>query len=132
MDPSLPILNSGAFASADHGMRTFAQRELYEAWAFAAQGGQAVHLMDGGVAYLQKRTPNCFKGRAYIAHLFDQDRGRLIATAKRLGVNVILVERQGTSKQHIDLCGRPLERALAEAARHVNASADRLSARPLT
>jgi len=48
------------------------------------------------------------------AHLFDQDKERLIATAKWLGVRVIKVEREGKSLQHIDLCGKPLQRAKVE------------------
>jgi hypothetical protein len=70
--------------------------------------------MSGSFAYLRSDTPSCFKGRATIAHLFDQDLTRLVKTARRLGVRVIRVERSGTPKQHIDLCGKPLELALAE------------------
>jgi hypothetical protein len=40
-----------------------------------------------------------------------KDKTRLIATAKRFGVRVIKVERDGQPGQHIDLCGKPLERA---------------------
>ena len=71
--------------------------------------------MDERFAYLRKDTPSCFKGRGQIAHLFDMDRGRLISTARRLGVRVIRVEREGTHRQHIDLCGQPLARAVAMA-----------------
>ena len=96
-------------------MKAFAQRELHAARTHALQGGQALHLMSGRFAYRRADTPGCFKGREQIAHLFDQDRARLVATARRLGVRVILVERPGTAGQHIDLCGRPLARALEEA-----------------
>jgi hypothetical protein len=92
-------------------MRQFAQRQLREALAYAQADGQALHIMSGSFAYLRADTPNCFKGRREIAHLFDLDRERLVRTARRLGVQVIKVEREGTPKQHIDLCGRPLERA---------------------
>lgn len=68
--------------------------------------------MAGRYAYMRDDTPSCFKGRRQIAHLFDQDKARLVRTAKRFGVRVILVEREGTHQQHIDLCGKPLERAL--------------------
>jgi hypothetical protein len=94
-------------------MRQFAQRQLHEALAHAQSGGQALHMMSGSFAYLRADTPNCFKGRREIAHLFDQDRERLVTTARRLGVRVIKVEREGTLRQHIDLCGKPLERAQA-------------------
>jgi hypothetical protein len=94
-------------------MKQFALRELREARAYAMEGGQALHLMDGSFAYLRKDTPGCFKGQMEIAHLFDQDKTRLIATAKRFGVRVIKVEREGTESQHIDLCRGPLVKAKA-------------------
>ncbi|MDD2765609.1 MAG: hypothetical protein PHE83_16730 [Opitutaceae bacterium] len=94
-------------------MKLFQQRELPAAYAEALAGGQALHLMAGSFAYLRPDTPSCFKGRRQIAHLLDQDRTRLIATARRLGVRVIRVEKEGTHQQHIDLCGHPLTRALA-------------------
>ncbi|MDF3058535.1 MAG: hypothetical protein K0R17_2750 [Rariglobus sp.] len=93
-------------------MKTFRQNELLAAYEYAAAGEQALHLMSGAFAYGQARTPACFKGRKQIAHLFDQDRKRLEATARQFGVRVIRVERIGERGQHIDLCGKPLERAL--------------------
>ena len=97
-------------------MNIFQRRELEAAIAWATAGNQALHLMEGSFAYLQKRTPSCFKGRKQIAHLFDNDESRLIATARRLGVHVIKVERRGWKEgQHIDLCGKPLETAILEA-----------------
>lgn len=96
-------------------MKTFQQREIHAAFAYSIAGGQALHLMDGSFANLRADTPACFKGRRQIAHLFDEDEARLIATAKRLGVRVIKVERRGEAgRQHIDLCGKPLQRALIE------------------
>jgi hypothetical protein len=50
----------------------------------------------------------------YIAHLFDQNLERLEKTARRLGINIVVIEKPGTDSQHVDLCGRPLRRALAE------------------
>ncbi|AHF94593.1 hypothetical protein OPIT5_29380 [Opitutaceae bacterium TAV5] len=96
-------------------IRIFQQHEIHAALEHATSGGQALHLMSGRWAYLRPDTPGCFKGRREIAHLFDQDKARLVATARRLGVRVILIERPGTQRQHIDLCGRPLERAKQEA-----------------
>lgn len=93
-------------------MKIFEERQIREAYAHAQEGGQALHLMAGRYAYLRDDTPSCFKGRRQIAHLFDQDKERLTRTAKRFGVRVILVEREGTHQQHIDLCGKPLERAM--------------------
>ena len=92
-------------------IRIFQERESQAALKFAVEGGQALHLMSGRYADLRSDTPSCFKGRREIAHLFDQDATRLRETALRLGVRVILIERPGTPRQHIDLCGRPLDRA---------------------
>lgn len=94
-------------------MKIFQQQEIRAAYAHAAAGGQALHVFSGAFAYMQARTPNCFKGRRQIAHLFDQDHERLLATVKRLGVRVVKVEHPGTHRQHVDLCGRPLDRAIA-------------------
>jgi hypothetical protein len=107
-------------------MKIFEQREISLAYEHAAAGGQALHLMSGSFAYGQTRTPNCFKGLRVIAHLFDQDVVRLQATARRLGVRVILIEHQGTPRQHIDLCRGPLERAMREAARDQSVTSTKL------
>ena len=93
-------------------MTVFQQRRLHEAFAFAAAGGQALHLIDGRFAYLRRDTPQVFKNRAQLAHLFDQNKERLVATAKKLGVQVIRVEYPDHLRQHIDLCAGPLRRAL--------------------
>lgn len=95
-------------------MKRFEQRQLREAIAHAAAGGQALHVCNTrqlGVD-LMPGAPQCFKWSKQFAHLFDQNRDRLRATARKLGVRVIFVDRAGTPQQHIDLCGRPLERAL--------------------
>jgi hypothetical protein len=97
-------------------VRVFRRNEILEAYAYAEAGGQALHLHrtipDRGIA------PRCFvaavdRGRD-IAHLFDRDRSRLVATARRLGVRVVCVDAGGTPRQHVDLCGSPLRKALAE------------------
>lgn len=94
-------------------MKVFQEREVKEAIAHSVAGGQALHLMSGSYAYLRPDTPSCFKGREIIAHLFDRDVKRLVATVRKLGVRSVLVERTGTDRQHVDLCGKPLDRALA-------------------
>lgn len=96
-------------------MKSFPCREVEEVKAYAAAGGQALHLHR--IIMDRRRAPRCFVrevdvGRD-IAHLFDQDEARLRATAKRLGVRVIVVERRGEPGQHIDLCGAPLRKAVA-------------------
>lgn len=93
-------------------MTMFERRQLADALAHAAAGGQALHLMSGSYAYLRSDTPSCFRGRSIIAHLFDQDAERLVATVRKLGVRVVCIERKGQPGQHVDLCGKPLERAI--------------------
>lgn len=98
-------------------IKTFEDREVREAIAYASAGGQAVHLHQT----CGPGAPACFRRDVAagkdIAHLFDQDADRLVTTVRRLGVRVVVVEREGTDRQHVDLCGRPLERLLAEARR---------------
>lgn len=78
-----------------------------EAQEHALQGGQALHIYRA----LDMPAPAVFKRNKVWAHLFDQDRERLIKTARKLGVRVIVVHHEGRRGQHIDLCGKPLERA---------------------
>jgi len=90
----------------------FEQRQFREALEHAAQGGQALHLMEWPGPDLPG-VPRCFRGRRY-AHLLDQDRNRLIQTAQRFGICQIKTHTAGTRYQHVDLCGLPLERALEQ------------------
>jgi len=96
-------------------MKIFQQREVEEAKQHALEGGQALHLHR--IIGDWDAAPSCFK-RAIergedIAHLFDQDELRLVATVKKLGVKVVVVEHPGTPRQHVDLCGGPLKKAKA-------------------
>lgn len=84
--------------------------QVREAIAFAAEGGQALHMMTGGWAN-GWGGPKCFRMASEFAHLIDQDEARLRATAAKLGVRKIVVSRQGQSGQHVDLCGAPLRKA---------------------
>lgn len=84
-----------------------------EAKEWARTGGQALFI-PGFVCGSLSPTPRVFKGKRY-GYLLDTDRARLVATAKKLGVNVIKVDRLGVEGQHINLCGRPLLRAEQEA-----------------
>jgi hypothetical protein len=98
-------------------MKYFTTFEVEEALAHAKTGGQALHCHR--IIPDRARAPRCFvaavdKGED-IAHLFDLDTERLKATARRLGVKVVFVDRGGTDSQHIDLCGLPLRRAKMEA-----------------
>ena len=92
-------------------MKRFGEHELKAALAEAKAGGQALHEV-GQWATVRPGCPAVFKRGTGIAHLFDQDVDRLVLTAKGLGVRVIKVERAGKEGQHIDLCGKPLDRAL--------------------
>lgn len=96
-------------------MRVFKTMEIDEAVTHASEGGQALHLHR--IIVNPRLAPACFVNAVRrgenIAHLFDQDETRLVATARGLGVNVIRIERRGTPHQHIDLCAGPLRKALA-------------------
>lgn len=100
---------------ADLTIRIFEALEVREAIEHAKAGGQALHLHQFIVD--RSKAPRCFvravdRGEM-IAHLFDQNKDRLIRTAKSLGVKVIFIDREGTESQHIDLCGKPLKQAMA-------------------
>ena len=98
-------------------MKEFEMMKVLDAIAWSAAGGQALHLMNhsGGLYSYRERVPECFKRTKTFGHLFDQDEERLEATARRLGVRRVVVAKRGTKRQHVDLCGRPLERAMVEA-----------------
>ena len=85
-------------------------RNVREAQQYALDGGQALHTYP---ALDIPTAPAVFKRHSTWAHLFDQDKARLTRTARGLGVRVVVVHRAGQRGQHVDLCGKPLERALA-------------------
>lgn len=90
-------------------MKLFQEMELLAAYRYAKMGHQALHLFSDPGIY--PGAPRVFKRSREAAHLFDQNKSRLVRTARRLGVNVIKIGREGIDKQHIDLCGQPLKRA---------------------
>lgn len=92
-------------------MKLFEDRGV-SAVKYALEGGQALHVFPA-IKELKHRAPSPFKRTGEWAHLFDQDKERLVKTAKKLGVRVIKVDREGTPMQHIDLCGGPLRKAKA-------------------
>lgn len=94
-------------------MKLFQERQLKEAYEYARSGGQALHLFRNPGLWFD--APPCFRGRNEAAHLIDYNIDRLIKTARRLGVRVIKCGRKGRAGQHIDLCGRPLQKAKEEA-----------------
>ncbi len=90
-----------------------------EARAYAIEGGQALHVWRPPSTGWSSNDPAVFRraasaGRPW-AHLFDLDRDRLRRTAWRLGVRRVVLHggRRGRPV-HVDLCGKPLERAIAE------------------
>lgn len=95
-------------------MKKFEMRDVVAAQDYAMDGGTALH-----VHTLTAGHP-LFKRYAVIGHLIDQDKRRLVHLASRLGVRVVKVEREGRRGQHVDLCGKPFERAceMAEALLH--------------
>ncbi len=91
----------------------FAFGEIEAALELASKGGQALHLFDPR-PFCKPTTPTCFKRATEAGHLFDQNKVRLRATARRLGVRRVHLHRRGRG-QHVDLVGAPLRRAKAEA-----------------
>lgn len=91
-------------------MKRFEHREVREAIAHAEAGGQALHVWPADPRF---PAPSVFRRSRFWGHLIDHDHARLVETARELGVRVIKVGRLGERGQHIDLCGKPLERALA-------------------
>lgn len=84
-----------------------------EAMDFADAGGIALHIWVPDNNMLQ-RAPTVFRiNRNLWAHLIDMDAERLVKLARSFGVRVIKLEREGRRGQHIDLCGMPLQRAMA-------------------
>lgn len=92
-------------------MKIFLQREIREAYAHALAGGVALHVCQSR-GLVREGAPGCFQRSEQFAHLFDQNYDRLIGKAKRLGVRVVRPQHCGTYRQHVDLCGKPLERAI--------------------
>jgi len=93
-------------------MKRFESKDIAAAMDFAEAGGVALHVWKG--AWPGKK-PRCFRDGQDWGHLFDMNPKRLVATARRLGVRVIKVSRIGGRGQHIDLCGKPLAKAIQEA-----------------
>lgn len=95
-------------------MKHFETREMFEALDYAKAGGQALHTHR--IIPDRAKAPRCFVAAVdrgeQIAHLFDLDTERLKTTARLLGVRVVHIDRAGTDRQHIDLCGKPLRTAL--------------------
>lgn len=85
-------------------------REYRAALAVVAAGEQALFIHPwGGPSRIR-----CFNGVREIGKLFDQDKARLVATAKRLGVRKVVIDREDLPEQHVDLVAGPLRKARTE------------------
>jgi len=93
-------------------MKLFKAREVQAAKEYSLRG-QALHVWDPGPGGWPG-APLVFQRNRPWAHLFDMNEERLLKTARRLGVRRPRVDRRGELGQHIDLCGKPLERAMKE------------------
>ena len=107
-------------------LRLFGSRQVPEAIAYAEKAnGQALHVwkpptnVQGKSVWPGGATPMCFQNCKTWGHLIDADADRLVATAERFGVRRVIVGRRGTRSQHIDLCGKPLQRAIMAALRNL-------------
>lgn len=93
--------------------QVFQPLEVREARAHAMAGGIAVHLHK----IVFPHSPECFKRAVargeYIAHVFCQDAKELERLGRSMGVRVIYIDKPGTDRQHIDMCGAPLKKLLA-------------------
>jgi len=89
----------------------FEVRRIRQARKHADAGGQA--LLVPGCDCHWPNAPKCFQGHRY-GYLFDRDIQRLKLTASTLGVRVIKVDKPGQPGQHVNLCGKPLQRAIKE------------------
>ena len=89
----------------------FEVQRIRQAIKHADNGGQALLVPEYECHW--PNAPKCFQGHRY-GYLFDRDVRRLKATASTLGVRVIKVDKPGQPGQHVNLCGKPLQRAIKE------------------
>lgn len=90
-------------------MKLFQRNQIDEALEYASRGKQSLHIYP---SLKRMNAPKMFMRYSTWGHLLDQQPGRLRKTAKRLGVKIVKIHKPGTKSQHVDLCGRPLDRAI--------------------
>lgn len=88
-----------------------ARSDFKQAIADAENGDQALFTHAWGMS----SGPKCFQAAKIIGKLFDQHAARLEVTARSLGVRRVKICRLGHPWQHVDLVGKPLERAIERA-----------------
>lgn len=98
-------------------MKLFTAKQVRDAIAYGDAGGQALHVWSppqNETKSFWPGAPVCFQNAGIWAHLIDRDLQRLKDTARKFGVRKIKISSQGRSGQHVDLCGRPLDRAMEQ------------------
>lgn len=89
-------------------------RELKEAYEYASTGEVAIHLHN----VVFSSSPACFKrdikAGKFIAHVFCTDVVYLKEIAIRSGIKVVYIDGEGTKRQHVDFCGKPLLNLIEE------------------
>ena len=93
---------------------------ILEAIEHSESGGVALHVwkpprQNGESTWPGYDIPGCFKKSESWGHLLCCSLGQLEKTAKRLGISRVVVSKLGKRGQHVDLCGRPLEKAIEKA-----------------
>jgi hypothetical protein len=89
----------------------------------AAAGGRALHLFTWPLGEFPRgaarasAAKSAVDGVVRLAHLFDRDPVRLERTALQLGMTRGWIQRAGTDRQHVDVWGAPLRKAIAMAER---------------
>ena len=85
-------------------------KALTYALGMAHLGRQCLHVYSPRV--VPPTAPRCFRAGRPWAHLLDADDVRLRRTARGLGVRTVFVHHEASPRQHVDLVGRPLARAV--------------------
>lgn len=95
-------------------IKLFSQNELRGAAEHSEAGGIALHVWEPPEAFRRLSHPT-FRRASLWGHLFCKDSVELVRLAKRFGVRKVYIHRQRVRAQHVDLCGKPLERAIEAA-----------------
>jgi hypothetical protein len=84
---------------------------IREAIQHAESGGISLHVWKHPRGYPHD-IPKCFEQSESWGHLFCQKIELLERVARRFGVRNVVVSKIGKLRQHVDLCGKPLEKAI--------------------